>query len=332
MRIGRRSFVFSGLAGTLAAVSFPAIADDSKSVAVMFDSLESPFWVTGLEVLKTKLKDAGYAPVESISNFDDNKQFEQLQSMIQKKVDGVIIVPTDSKACIPAIRAANAAKTPIVFFNRPPADNDGAYTAIQADNRAIMKATVTALVDKARKIGGKYKAAILIGDLGDQNAVQRRDGFFDVVDANKDIIDVVARIPTEWNADKAFARLTDALHANPDINFLVTSSDFLIPQIEQALKIAGKWKKSGTEGHVLFAGFDGDEGGYQALADSYMDVEGVQNLYFEADLAIDSVKKMGAGETLPKLQLDPGFVLSQDKLMQDREKSWGYAVWKKKHG
>jgi Periplasmic binding protein domain len=104
---------------------------------------------------------------------------------------------------------------------------------------------------------GKYEAAILIGDLGDQNAIQRRDGFFDVFDKNKDSIQVVARISTEWNADKAFAGLVNALQANPGINFLVTSSDFLHPQIEQALKGAGKWKKRGEQGHVVFGGFGG---------------------------------------------------------------------------
>jgi ABC-type sugar transport system substrate-binding protein len=332
MTFTRRVLIATGLIAAIAGGTQTLQAAESKQVAVMFDSLQSPFWVTGLEVLKEKLKAAGYEPVESISNLDDNKQFEQVQSMIQKQVGGIIIVQTDSKAVIPAIREANKAGIPMVHFNWPPADSDAVSSAVQADNRAIMKATVQALVDKARKAGGKYKAAILIGDLGDQNAIQRRDGFFDVVNANKDIIEVVSQISTEWNPDKAFADLTNALQAHPDINFLVTSSDFLIPQIEQALKTAGKWKKTGEPGHVFFAGFDGDEGGYQALADGYMDVEGVQNLFFEADLAIDALKKMKAGEKLPKLLLDPGFVLTQDTLAQDRTKSWGYAVWKKKNG
>src|SRR3546814_11095334 len=89
------------------------------------------------------------------------------------------------------------------------------------------------MVDVARERGGAYKAAILIGDLGDPNAVNRRDGFFDIVDQHKDLIEVVARIPTDWNADKAFSGLTNAFQANPDINFLFTSSDFMFPQIVQ---------------------------------------------------------------------------------------------------
>ena len=332
MQLTRRSFTLGSLmaaAGTGAPLF--ARAEGGKTIAIMFDSLQSLFWVTGFDVLKDKARAAGWEPLESISNLDDNKQFEQVQSMIQRKVDGIIIVQTDSKAVIPAIRAANKAKIPMVHFNRPPAESTAVSVAIQADNRKIMRDTVTALVEQAKKQGGKYKACILIGDLGDQNALQRRDGFFDVVDQHKDMIEVVSRVATQWNADKAFADLTNALQANPDINFLVTSSDFLIPQIQQALKIAGKWKKAGEDGHVLFGGFDGDEGQYQALQDGYMDVGGVQNLFFEADLALDAIKKMNAGEKVDKLLLDPGFVMTQANLQQERDKMWGYTVWKKKN-
>ena len=81
--------------------------DNSHNV----DSLQSGFRVFSLEVLKQKAKERGWETLESVSNLGDNKQFEQLQSMIQRKVDGIIIVPTDNKATIPAIREANKAKT-----------------------------------------------------------------------------------------------------------------------------------------------------------------------------------------------------------------------------
>src|SRR3546814_19976347 len=109
-----------------------------------------------------------------------------------------------------------------------------------ADNRRITRETVQYMVDVARERGGAYKAAILIGDLGDPNAVNRRDGFFDIVDQHKDLIEVVARIPTDWNADKAFSGLTNAFQANPDINFLFTSSDFMFPQIVQVMRVEDK--------------------------------------------------------------------------------------------
>jgi ABC-type sugar transport system substrate-binding protein len=331
MRFTRREFTFASLlaAGTAGMPIF-AKAQGGKTVALLFDSLVSPFWVSGLEIMRTKAKDSGWTVLEAISNFDDSKQFEQVKSMISKKVDGILIIQTDANAVIPAIRAANEANIPMVHFNRPPAKNDGYSVAIQADNRQIMRDTVQFLVDEAKKLGGTYKACIMIGDLGDVNAIQRRDGFFDVVDQHKDLIEVVARVSTEWNADKAFAGLTNAIQANPDINFLVTSSDFMHPQIQQVLEVADKWKKRGEAGHVLFGGFDGDEGAYQRLLDGYLDACGVQNLFLEVDMAFKAFEDMWAGKKPDKLLLDPGFVITQANLKEKQGDMWGYMVWEKK--
>ena len=169
-------------------------AETKRTVALLTDSLQSPFWVTSRAVIHKKADEKGWTILEAISNLDDNKQFQQVQSMLQRRVDGIIIVQTDANAVIPAIRAANAANVPMVHYNRPPAQSDAYSVAVQADNRKIMSDTVTALVEAAKKLGGKYEAALLIGDLGDQNAIQRRDGIFDVIDKNKDLVQVVARI------------------------------------------------------------------------------------------------------------------------------------------
>ena len=333
MAVSRRAFTFGSLlaAGTLGMPVF-AKAQQGKTVALLFDSLVSPFWVSGLEIMKQKAAANGWTVLENISNFDDNKQFEQVKAMIARKVDGILIIQTDSKAVIPAIRAANEANIPMVHFNRPPAESDAYSVAIQADNRQITRDTVQFMVDEAKRLGGKYKACILIGDLGDVNAIQRRDGFFDIVDKHKDIIEVVARVSTEWNADKAFAGLTNALQANPDVNFLFTSSDFMHPQIQQVLETFDMWHKRGEKGHVIFGGFDGDAGAYQRLLDGYLDACGVQNLFLEVDMAFQAFQDMWAGKKPDKLLLDPGFVITQDNLEKVRDQMWGFVVWTKNGG
>jgi len=332
-RVSRRSFTVGALlaAGT-AGLPIMVKAQEGKTVALLFDSLVSPFWVSGIEIMREEAAERGWETLEAISDFDDNRQFEQVRAMIEREVDGILIIQTDANAVIPAIRAANEAGIPMVHFNRPPAESDAYSVAIQADNRKIMADTVQFLVDEAKTLGGTYKACILIGDLGDINAIQRRDGFFDIVDQHPDLVEVVARVSTEWNADKAFAGLTNALQANPDINFLVTSSDFLFPQIEQALKIAGKWHKRGEEGHVLFAGFDGDATAYQLLLDGYLDADGVQNLFLEVEMAFGAFEEMWAGDKPDKLLLDPGFVIHQGNLEEVRDEMWGYVVWQQQQG
>jgi ribose/xylose/arabinose/galactoside ABC-type transport system permease subunit/ABC-type sugar transport system substrate-binding protein len=326
--IDRRTF--NGLFVAVLATTAFGETQRKRTIAVLFDSLISPFWVASLDSMRREAARRGWSVLEAVSNMDDNEQYQQVQSMIQRRVDGIIIIHTDDKAVIPAIRAANAANIPMVHFNRPPAPNDAYSVAIVADNRKIMRDTVLTLIEQARRQGGQYKAAILVGDLGDANGVHRREGFQDAIDRSGDIVEVVARIATEWNADKAFAGLSNALQAHPDINMLVTSSDFLTPQIEQALRVAGKWKKAGEPGHVLIAGFDGDTGGYAQLAAGYYDVDGVQNLDYEVQLAFSALERMWAGERPPKVIVDPGFVITRETLLQQREQMWGYAAWKAK--
>lgn len=332
MTLNRRQFSLS-MVGAAAAAGLPTIthAQSGKTIALMFDAFDSDFWITGNAILKAKAKDNGWTTLETISNRDQNKQNDQVKAMVERKVDGIVFIPTDNNAAIPAIRTANAANIPIIFFNRPPAKNDNKYVAIQADNRKIMQLTVQTLVDIAKKQGGKYKACVMIGDLGDNNAVQRRDGALDILDQHKDIVEVVARVATEWNTDKAFAGLTNAIQANPDINMLISPSDSQDAVIEQVLKTANKWFKTGEEGHVLFAGFDGDQNGYRLLSEKYMDVNGVQNLFYEVDLAYNAFKDIWAGKPVEQMLIDPGFAISQADLETKREDMWGYHVWKEKN-
>ncbi|WP_083656182.1 sugar ABC transporter substrate-binding protein [Mongoliimonas terrestris] len=333
MALTRREFTVASLMGVAAmsGLTVAVKAQGTKTIAVLFDGLYSEFWVAGIQIIRDDLEKRGFQIMEAISDQDDNKQFEQVRAAIAKKVDGIIIVQTDSNAVIPAIKAANAANIPMVHFNRPPAPSDAFSVAIQADNQKIAREAVLHSCKVAKESGRKHQAAILIGDLGDPNAIQRRDGFEEAVGQFPDAVEVVARVPTEWNADTAFAGLTNALQANPDISFVFTSSDFLIPQITQALKAADKWAPIGAENHVIFTGFDGFPAAYGLMNDKLMDACGVQNLFYETELAIQAILDLQAGKTVEKLLLDPGFAITQDNLEEKKEEMWGYVLWKKEN-
>lgn len=333
MKLNRRDFTVGTLAAIAASsgLTMAVRAQDSKTIAVLFDGLYSEFWVAGIQIIREELANRGYQIMEAISDQDDNKQFEQVRAAIARQVDGIIIVQTDSNAVIPAIRAANEADIPMVHFNRPPAESDAFSVAIQADNQKIARDAVLYSCQVARDSGRPHKAAILIGDLGDPNAIQRRDGFEEAVAEFSDVIEVVARIPTEWNAETAFAGLTNALQANPDISFIFTSSDFLIPQIRQALRTADKWHPTGEEGHVIFTGFDGFPEAYALMKDGYMDACGVQNLFYETELAIQAILDLQEGKEVDKLLLDPGFAITQANMEETKEEMWGYVLWKEQN-
>jgi inositol transport system substrate-binding protein len=197
---------------------------------------------------------------------------------------------------------------------------------VVADNFALTKETVAYLISQARQSGKKHKAMVLIGDLGDINAIGRRDGFDAAVKEAPDTLEVVARVPTDWNQEKAQAGVVNALQANPDISFIFTSSDFLFPSIISALSSAGKYKKIGEPGHVLLGGFDGDATAYRMLREGYLDATGVQDVYFEVEACVQAILDQRQGKPVQETIQDPGFVIHQGNLKEKAPRMWGANV------
>lgn len=329
---GRSGLLLAALVGLLAGckpsadpTAVSAAHPDSRPliVGVAFETLQTEFWVAGYDAIKAECARRGFKVLEAVADGDSNRQFEQVKNFITRRVDGIILVPKDAKTCIPAIRAANAAGIPIVLFNRPADKSDAQSVAVVADNPGLAQATVEHLIAEARKTGRKHKAMILMGDLGDINALGRRDGFDTAVKGAPDVIEVVSRIPTEWNQEKAQAGVVNALQAHPDISFIFTSSDFLLPSIVSALKGAGKYHRVGHPGHVILGGFDGDATAWQMLRDGYLDATGVQDVYFEAQQSVQALVDLQSGRPVPSVIRDPGFVIHQGNLAEKQAQMWG---------
>jgi ABC-type sugar transport system substrate-binding protein len=228
------------------------------------------------------------------------------------------------------IKAGNAANIPVVLYNRPCDATDAKHTVIAPDNVAITKDTVDYLISLARTSGKKQKTIILMGDLGDINAIGRRDGFELAVKGQEQFIDVVARIPTEWNQEKALAGVQSAFQAHPDIGLIFTSSDFMIPSIKSVLSSLGKWKKHDEPGHVLLGGFDGDATAYQLMVDGYVDATGVQDLLWESEMAVQAIIDIKSGKPIPARIDDKGFAITQANLKELEARMWGAVVAKKR--
>jgi ABC-type sugar transport system substrate-binding protein len=306
-------------------------ADSEKplTVGIAFETLQTEYWVAGFEAIKDELRKRNIKFLEAIADGDSNRQLQQVRTFITRKVDGIILVPKDANTCIPAIKAANDAGIPIVLFNRPAADVEGIKAvAVVADNRKLTAETVGFMVEQARKTGRKHKAMVVVGDLGDINAIGRRNGFYDAVKGNEEVIQVVAEVPSEWNQERARAGVVNALQANPDISFIFTSSDFLFPSIVAALKSANKYHRIGEPGHVILGGFDGDATAYQMLVDGYLDATGVQDVYFEAEQSVQALLDLREGKEVPAFILDPGFVIHQGNLQEKKDRTWGANVKK----
>lgn len=301
---------------------------EGLTIGISFETLQTEYWVASIEAIKAECESNNINYLEAVANGDANRQFEQVNNFISRGVDGIVIAPKDAHTIIPIIKAANRANIPISIYNRLPAKNKGVSTSVVADNYEITKNTVRYMCEQAKATGKKHKAMILIGDLGDINAIHRRRGFNDAIAEYPEVIELVAEIPTEWNQEKALAGVTNALQAQPDINFIFTSSDFLFPSLVSALKNAGKYHKTGHEKHVLLGGFDGDATAYKMLVDEYLDADGVQDVYYECAAAVQAIIKRLNNEPVEDVIVDPGFVIHQGNLEEMAPKMWGANIAK----
>src|SRR5215472_463932 len=79
----------------------------NHSIGVAFESLQSEGWVVGFETIKRELAAHNLRAVEAIANSDANRQYEQINTFINRRVDGIIIAPVDAQTVVPMIEAAN---------------------------------------------------------------------------------------------------------------------------------------------------------------------------------------------------------------------------------
>ena len=326
MKVAAVSVAAIGLACSAGAAS----AQDT-TVCYAFQDLSTGFWVAGHKAIVDTLTKGGVKVVELNGGHDANRQLEQVKDCIAQGGDGVILTADDGDSGTVVVAEAQGSDIPIATFNRPPSDMSKGIVVV-ADNEAVARAAVDAMVDEATKkmakTGKKLKPLILMGDLADPNAVKRREGFMNSVKAHPDLFETPVEVATKWDSQVALAGLEAAMTADPNIDFIFTSSDFLFPTIKSVLDPLGKWKKSSEDGHIILGGLDGDDGACKLIQDGYVDSTGVQDVYLEAQLALTGIlDAIKAGETQPNaVKLDPGFALSQANYAEMGAKTWGCTV------
>ncbi len=302
--------------------------DDKVTVCFAFQDLETEFWVAAHKAIIETLKSKGIQVIERHANEDANRQLEQVRAAIARGVDGIIIIPQDGESALTIVGEANKAGVPIGVFNRPPANRSKPALVIVADNRRISEEAMTHMAEEAKKLGRKVTPLILVGDLGDSNAVARRQGFMNVVQKNRDAFNDPVEVPTKWDAVTAQANLEAALQRNPDVGLIFTSSDFLYPQVRAVLEPLGKWKKIGEPGHVILGGVDGDQRAARWMKEGYVDATGVQDLFVEADELLKALlDAMSSGRKTPEQWMeDPGFALTQANMAERANDMWGFKL------
>ena len=289
---GFLSQAFSGEGRTLTVGMSWAHKNDSLFYG-MQDTLE--------KATEAEAKKRGYDGVRWVHVIcDDNaqKQASDIEDLITQKVDLIVSYAQDSTAIGASIDAARRAGIPFICYDR---DADAKVTQPDAfiglDTTAQAYTTGVALF-KAMKEAGAAPTDIIsiIGDLSDQNALNRIDGFNKA--AKEFGVAVKQEVPSEWDSDKAQAGFSAAFQANPNCNTVLIASDFIITAVQSVLENSDQWIPAGEKGHIWVASQDVFPIGLQFIRDGYIDFDGAYALKAMAEefapIAINLIEGKGA--------------------------------------
>jgi len=302
------------------------------TIGFCFVDLETEFWVASYQAITSTLKEGGFDIIEYNASEDPIKQQQMVKDAIVEKVDGLIVIPQDGDVAVAIGKDCNDAGIPLGIFNRPPSSKDAKYLVAVADNEAISQKAMEYMAEQAAKVveatGKKVLPCVMVGDLGDPNAIFRKRGFDKVIAANPNLFDDPVVVQTNWDAKLALDNLTSAMKANPEIGLIFCGSDFMYPQIQQVLEMNGKWKKFNEAGHIILGAVDGDSTAGRLMDEGYVDATAVQDLYYEADLLLNAlIEAINTGEKTPERWMDdPGFALTQGNMAERRMDMWGNIV------
>lgn len=293
-------------------------ADDKLTIGVSFD-LVNEIRTAELNAIKAAAEKRGDT-VEFVSaDQDPQKQASQIQDLIQtKKVDALIVIAQNNEQIAASVALANSSGVPFIAIDR--AVSDAGEVAFQVTGDPVADGEVAAA--EALAAGDDRTIIQLVGALTDQNAVGRRDGFTQGIEAGGQ--KVVAEIPTDWDPQKALDGTANALQANPDIDTIFIPSDYLLQSVTSALDAAGRLLPVGDPGHVFLVTVDGDPNGCKAIEDGFLDSDVVTPVDDFGEQAVDAAHTAHGGDEVdPDVAAVAGFALNQANLDSTKDSVWG---------
>lgn len=238
--------------------------------------------------------------VEDAGN-DVAKQLDQIKNFAANKVDAIIVNPVDTSATQAMTDAAAAAKIPLVYVNRQPANVDTlpANQAFVASNEADSGTLETKAICKLLKAKGKKDASIYVlqGELSNQAAVQRTQDIHDVI-GGPDCgvkINIIAEQTGNWKREEGQNLMTNWLSSNKPFDAVIANNDEMALGVIAALKAAGK-KPADTP----VGGVDATQDALAAMKAGDLAVTVFQNAAGQGKGSLEAAIKLAKGEKVDK--------------------------------
>ena len=233
-----------------------------------------------------------------------DKQIDMLSAALSKKPNAIGFAALDSKAAIPLLKKAQAAKIPVITFDSA-VDSDIPLSFAATDNKA---ASALAADKMAELIGGEGDVAVLVHDQTSGTGKDRRDGFLEQMKAKYPKIKVVSVQYGQGDQLKSTEIAKTVLQANPNLKGYYGANEGSIIGVLNAAK---EMKRK-----VVIIGYDSGKQQKAAIADGSQAGAITQNPVGIGYKTVEAAVKALKGEKLEKI-IDTGFYWYDKNNMND---------------
>lgn len=213
---------------------------------------------------KEILREALFYPgvnIEVYQAHDDNvRQIQDIESLIKKKVDLLIVAPNEAEAITPVIEKVYDAGIPVILVDRK--INSEKYTAyVGADNYEIGRRAGEYIADRLK---GKGRVIEIAGLKGSTPAVERHRGMVEALKTAPDV-QVIASVEAGWFQQKAGEVMDSLLDVYPQVDLVFAQND------RMAIGAYEKARQKKRAGQIAFVGVDAVTDGVESVAGGRLD-------------------------------------------------------------
>ena len=223
-----------------------------------------------------------------------DKQIDMLSSALAKHPAAIGFAALDSKATIPLLKKAQAAKIPVIAFDSG-VDSDVPMTTATTDNKA---AAALAADKMAQLIGDAGEVALVVHDQTSRTGIDRRDGFVDRMKSAHPNVKVVSVQYGAGDHLKSTEIAKSMLQAYPNLKGIFGANEGSIAGVINAVHE--------THRKIVAIGYDSGKQQKDAIRDGIEAGAITQNPVGIGYKTVEAAVKALKGEALPKV-IDTGF-------------------------
>ncbi|MEU3099631.1 ABC transporter substrate-binding protein [Streptomyces sp. NPDC006967] len=269
---------------------------DLKDATVGFSQSEkeaNPFRIAETQSIKDEAAKRGVKLLTANAQSQFSKQISDVQDLLAKGADLLVIAPLNSDGWDPVLQAAAAKKVPIVTIDRKinaTACKD--YVSFIASD--FVEQGRRAADQMIEATGGKGEVAILLGSAGNNVTTERTQGFKERVAEKAPGLKVVFEQTGDFTREKGQQVTEQLIQSKPGIKGIYAENDEMGLGAVAALKGAGK-----KAGDIEIVTVDGTRNAVQGVVDGWISGVIESNPRF-GPLAFQTLDTFTQGKEVPQ--------------------------------